>query len=104
VINGLEKMDTMKKMDMLIVGEEKKDNLIEEYLTKLLLLFRECYMNNFVPKCLACKQIIVDTYIQALGGHYHKNCFVCQVNTRERESVHGENRVDKLFRNVYNRL
>jgi paxillin len=39
---------------------------------------RECYMNNFVPKCLGCKQIIVDTYIQALGGHYHKNCFVCQ--------------------------
>lgn len=42
--------------------------------------FRECYMSNFVPKCLGCKQIIVDTYIQALGGHYHKNCFVCQVN------------------------
>ncbi|CAF1100205.1 unnamed protein product [Rotaria sordida] len=39
---------------------------------------RECYMNNFVPKCLGCKQVIVDTYIQALGGHYHKNCFVCQ--------------------------
>jgi hypothetical protein len=37
-------------------------------------------MNNFVPKCLGCKQIIIDTYIQALGGHYHKNCFVCQVN------------------------
>lgn len=40
---------------------------------------RDCYMNNFVPKCLGCKQIIIDTYIQALGGHYHKNCFVCQV-------------------------
>ncbi|CAF1396917.1 unnamed protein product [Adineta steineri] len=39
---------------------------------------RECYMNNFVPKCLGCKQTIVDTYIQALGGHYHKTCFVCQ--------------------------
>jgi hypothetical protein len=37
-------------------------------------------MGNFVPRCLGCKQIIVDTYIQALGGHYHKNCFVCQVN------------------------
>ncbi len=37
-------------------------------------------MNNFVPKCLGCKQIIIDTYIQALGGHYHKHCFVCQVN------------------------
>ncbi len=41
---------------------------------------RECYMNNFVPKCLGCRQIIVDTYIQALGGHYHKDCFVCQVH------------------------
>jgi hypothetical protein len=37
-------------------------------------------MNNFVPKCLGCKQIIIDTYIQALGGHYHKDCFVCQVH------------------------
>ena len=40
---------------------------------------RECYMDNFVPKCLGCKEIIVDTYIQALGGHYHKDCFVCKV-------------------------
>jgi len=39
-------------------------------------------MTNFVPKCLGCKKIIVDTYIQALGGHYHKNCFVCQVNIK----------------------
>ncbi|CAF3882558.1 unnamed protein product [Rotaria magnacalcarata] len=39
---------------------------------------RECYMTNFVPKCLGCKQVIIDTYIQALGGHYHKNCFVCK--------------------------
>ena len=50
--------------------------------TQVLLLIyfdRECYLTSFVPKCLGCKQIIVDTYIQALGGHYHKDCFVCQV-------------------------
>ncbi|CAF0973381.1 unnamed protein product [Didymodactylos carnosus] len=39
---------------------------------------RECYLSNFVPKCLGCDQAIIDTYIQALGGHWHKRCFVCQ--------------------------
>lgn len=61
---------------------------------------RECYMNNFVPKCLGCKQIIVDTYIQALGGHYHKNCFVCQVKNicRYWRLINWE----LISRNVYN--
>ena len=47
-------------------------------------------MSNFVPKCLGCKQTIVDTYIQALGGHYHKNCFVCQVNINQLASVNRD--------------
>ena len=50
-------------------------------------------MNNFVPKCLGCKLIIVDTYIQALGGHYHKDCFVCQVRI-------SDDRVIRLERSI----
>ena len=58
-------------------------------------------MNNFVPKCLGCKQVIVDTYIQALGGHYHKHCFVCQVNLTKNVRVY----VFEVFsRNVLNRF
>jgi hypothetical protein len=58
-------------------------------------------MNNFVPKCLGCKQIIIDTYIQALGGHYHKNCFVCQVDLLIKKIY---NSIFFVFRNVLNRF
>lgn len=66
-----------KKMDMPIAGKIFHGFVMHEYDWTV---FRDCYMSNYVPKCLGCKQVIIDTYIQALGGHYHKNCFVCQVD------------------------
>jgi len=75
-------MVIMKKMDMLTVGRLNFYRIRQRNIIRF--FFRECYMSSFVPKCLGCKQTIIDTYIQALGGHYHKNCFVCQVNINSR--------------------
>lgn len=37
-----------------------------------------CHLKLHKPKCKACKQPIPDVAVGALGGKWHKECFVCE--------------------------
>merc|ERR1711907_144942 len=38
---------------------------------------RQCFGNNFAPKCHKCSMPIVDTSLTALGKQFHPECFGC---------------------------
>lgn len=38
----------------------------------------DCYAECVAPKCLSCKNAILNQYIKALDGYWHTECFICQ--------------------------
>lgn len=40
---------------------------------------RQDFFKLFAPKCSGCTKPIEDNYVNALGGQWHQECFVCKV-------------------------
>ena len=42
----------------------------------------KCYVDAACPKCKGCAKAITDKSVNAMGGSWHIDCFVCKVRTR----------------------
>lgn len=40
---------------------------------------RECYYENYAPKCKRCDKAIMEGFITALNAQWHPECFSCKV-------------------------
>ena len=41
---------------------------------------RECYYENYAPRCKRCDKAIMEGFITALNAQWHPECFSCKVN------------------------
>lgn len=40
----------------------------------------KCHNNLHKPKCKNCNKPVIEDAVDALGGLYHVQCFVCEVS------------------------
>ena len=40
----------------------------------------KCYVDAACPKCKGCAKAITDKSVNAMGGSWHIDCFVCKVS------------------------
>ena len=44
----------------------------------------KCYVDAACPKCKGCAKAITDKSVNAMGGSWHIDCFVCKVRKEGR--------------------
>ena len=43
----------------------------------------KCYVDAACPKCKGCEKAITDKSVNAMGGSWHVDCFVCKASPRD---------------------